>query len=59
MITKLISYVKKRLNQRSFYVGMSLAVSAAAVLPEPWSYISFAFGSLGSLVLDGNIKASE
>ena len=49
-------YVLKRIEERSFWIGVSLAVSAASVLPDPWSYISFVAGVLGSLIPDGNIR---
>lgn len=48
-------YLCERLNERSFWVGVGIAVSAAAVLPEPWNYISFTVGVIGSLVKDGKI----
>lgn len=53
---KLKSYVKTRLNERSFWVGVGLAISAAAILPSPWNVLSFIAGTIGSLVPDGNVK---
>lgn len=59
MMSKLITYVKTRLNQRSFWVGVGLAVSAAAVLPKPWNILSFVAGVIGSLVPDGTMKGTD
>lgn len=53
---KLISYVTRRINQRSFWVGVGLAVSAAAILPSPWNFISFGAGVIGSLVPESKDK---
>lgn len=55
-IVKLKNYVQKRLNERSFWVGVGLAVSAAGLLPSPWNILSFIAGVIGSLVPDGNIQ---
>lgn len=50
------NYILNRLEERSFWIGVGLAVSAAAVLPDPWSYVSFVVGVMGSLVPDGKVS---
>ncbi|MGN6270853.1 MAG: hypothetical protein ACTHM0_13295 [Sphingomonas sp.] len=52
---KMREYLGRRLNQRSFWIGVSTAIAAAAVLPSPWCYISFVVGTMASLVPDGSI----
>lgn len=47
--------MRKRLLERSFWVGVGLAVAAAAVLPSPWNIMSFVAGVIGALVPDGKI----
>lgn len=56
---KFKAYVFKRLNERSFWVGIGLAVAAASVLPVPWSYLSFVAGFIGSVVPDGKMTNAE
>lgn len=48
-------YVLNRLKERSFWIGVGLAVGAAAALPAPWGVISFIVGFIGSLVPDGKL----
>lgn len=50
-------YIINRLKERSFWIGIGLAASAAAVLPYPWNMISFVTGLMGSLVPDGRISS--
>jgi hypothetical protein len=56
---KFKNYIFKRLNERSFWIGVGLAVSAAAILPAPWSYLSFVAGVIGSLVPDGKMTDAQ
>lgn len=49
------NYVKARVIERSFWVGVGLAAAAAAVLPYPWNYISMVAGVIGALVPDGKV----
>ena len=56
MMKTLANYVRSRLAERSFWVGMGLAVAAAATLPGPWNYLSFVAGAFGSLVPDAKAK---
>lgn len=52
-------YLCRRFNERSFWVGIGTACAAAAVLPAPWSYVSFAVGTIASLVPDGKIAGGS
>lgn len=52
----IVTYLKTRLSERSFWVGMGLAVTAAAALPSPWNVLSFLAGTAGSLVPDGTVS---
>lgn len=52
---KVKDYIFNRLRERSFWIGVGLAVSAAAVLPYPWSVLSFVAGFIGSLVPDARV----
>lgn len=55
MLHSIVEYTKTRLKERSFWVGVGLAISAAAILPAPWNYFSFVAGTIGALVPDGKI----
>lgn len=46
------SWLYARLSERSTWVGIGLAIAAAAVLPSPWSYLSCVVGTIGALVSD-------
>lgn len=52
-IKQLKAYITARSRERSTWVGISIAVSAAAMLPSPWNILSFIVGVIGSLVPDG------
>lgn len=52
---KLLGFIKSRVGERSTWVGIGMAVSAAAVLPWPWSAIAFAAGVVSSFVPDGKV----
>lgn len=47
---KLIGYIKRRLNEKSTYAAVVAAISGAAMLPAPWSYVAVAVGVIGVLV---------
>lgn len=51
-MSKAIGWIKARLGERSTWVGIGMAVSAAAVLPWPWSGLSFGAGVIASMVPD-------
>ena len=55
MMKTFVHYLRSRLEERSFWVGMGLAVTAAAALPSPWNYLSFVAGAIGSLVPDAKV----
>ena len=50
------NYIVRRLNERSFWIGVGTAVAAAAALPEPWGWIALGVGTMASLVPDGKIS---
>jgi hypothetical protein len=54
---KIIAYLKARVGERSTWVGVGLAASAAAVLPYPWNLVSFITGVIASLIPDGTVGA--
>lgn len=39
-----VSYLRSRLEERSFWGDVLIGISAAALLPKPWCYV-FAVGS--------------
>jgi len=50
-----IAYLRKRLNERSTWVAIGAAITAASVIPAPWSYWAFVAGLIGTLVADGEV----
>lgn len=50
------AYLRRRLNERSFWIGTGTAVAACAALPSPWNWISLAVGVIASLVPDGQVR---
>lgn len=52
---KLRRYINKRLSERSFWIGVGLATGSAALLPDPWNYVSFIVGTMAALVPDGKV----
>jgi hypothetical protein len=50
-----IDYIAERLEERSTWSDVIVAVAAAAVLPAPWSYVSIVVGVVKALVPDGPI----
>ena len=53
-----IAYLRARLDERSTWLLIGAAVTAAAALKWPWNVISFAVGVIGALVPDGAVKPS-
>lgn len=51
-----VSYLRARLDERSTWLLIGAAVTAAAALSWPWNAISFAVGVIGALVPDGVVK---
>lgn len=51
----MIDYIAERLEERSTWSDVIIAVAAAAVLPAPWSYVSMVVGAVKALVPDGPI----
>lgn len=50
-----LAYLKARLGERSTWVGIGIAVGAAAALPAPWNAISFGVGTIASLIPDAKL----
>jgi hypothetical protein len=51
-----ISYIRARLDERSTWLLIGAAVTAAAGLEWPWNAIMFAVGVVGALVPDSAVK---
>ena len=47
---RILRYVKARASERSTWLFLSASVSAAALLPEPWSYVVAAIGAVASML---------
>lgn len=52
---KALRWLRSRLQERSTFVGIGMAISGAAVLPSPFSWLSLVCGTLGALVPDGKV----
>jgi hypothetical protein len=52
-MTKLISYIKARLSERSTWAGISAAIVAAAAVAAPFSYMLMAVGIVMAFVPTG------
>ncbi len=55
----MMNYVRGRINERSFWIGVGTAVTAASVLPGPWNWIALGVGVMASLVPDGKIRGER
>jgi hypothetical protein len=51
-----IKYVIARLQERSTWADIIVAIAASAVLPAPWSYVSVVVGAVKALVPDGPLS---
>lgn len=51
-----IRYIENRLLERSFWGDVIVGVSAAALLPKPWSFIFVGLSAIKALVPDGGVK---
>lgn len=47
---KLLGYLKKRLAERSTWVGFGTAIAGAAALEAPYSWLAIACGCIAMLV---------
>jgi hypothetical protein len=45
-----LRYVKARASERSTWLFLSASVSAAALLPAPWSYVVAAIGAVAAML---------
>lgn len=52
-----VCWFKARLNERSTLAGVTGAISAAAVLPYPWSVASFCVGCAIAFIPDGKVAS--
>jgi hypothetical protein len=50
-----LQWLRARLGERSTWVGVGVAVGAAAALPAPWNAIAFGVGTIGALIPDGKV----
>lgn len=50
-----LKWIKARLSERSTWVGVGMAVTAASALPHPWGVMSFIAGVIAAFVPDGQM----
>jgi len=50
-----LQYIAKRLNERSTWSDIIVAIGVAAVLPGIWQYVAMCVGVIKTLVPDGPI----
>lgn len=50
-----MTYLRKRLNERSTWLLIGAGVTAASALPAPWSFASMAVAVVAALVPDGPV----
>lgn len=55
----MISYLKKRLGERSSWVAIVAAFTAASALNWPWDIAAGIAGIIGVLVPDGPVKKAK
>lgn len=53
------AYLKRRLAERTTWAAIGLAVTGAAALPSPYSWIVIAVGVIGVLVPSPGSKDNE
>lgn len=51
----MIEHIKARINERSTWLLISGAVTAASALASPWSYATLVIGVVSALIPDGNL----
>lgn len=47
---KVLGYLKRRVAEQSTWVSIGIAITGAAALSPPWSYLFVAVGVIGALV---------
>jgi hypothetical protein len=57
-MSKTVAFVRRRLGERSTWTGIVLAVTGAAIVPEPYSWLALAAGVIGAIVPDGPVGAA-
>lgn len=55
----MLSYLKKRLGERSSWVAIVAAFTAASMLDWPWDVAAAVAGVIGVLVPDGPVKKAK
>lgn len=55
-MTAAFAYIKARLSERSTYLLIGAAITAAAALPWPWSLVSAIVGTIAAFTPDGPLK---
>lgn len=50
MMLTCIKYLRARLNERSTWASIGVAIVGAGALSAPWSYVFVAVGVIGTLV---------
>lgn len=51
-----MEYLRRRLNERSTWLLIGAAITAASALPWPWSVFSCVVGVVGAMIPDGPVK---
>ena len=54
-----IHYVRNRLAERSTYIAIAAAISAAAALAMPYSALFIGLSALAALCPDGSVKKPD
>lgn len=49
-LLKVLEYLKARLAEKSTYAAIGIAVTGAAALAPPWSYVFVGIGVVGALI---------
>jgi hypothetical protein len=55
MMRATLTYIRRRLDERSTWLLIGASVTAAAALDWPWNLISFVVGVIGALVPDSAV----
>jgi hypothetical protein len=51
-----LSYLRRRLNERSTYLFITGAMGSVAVLPKPFNWIGFIILAIAAFVPDGPVQ---
>jgi len=53
---RVLRFLRVRLNERSTWVSLGAGVTAASVLPPPWSFVLMAIAVIGVVLPDGPVS---